>query len=352
VAHGPEPSWNAQCAVGAGAPSKEGAALMMTVRHVGVLTSGGDAPGMNAATRAVVRTAIANGLSVTGISRGFTGLVAGDFGALDARSVSNIIQLGGTVLKTSRCDEFYEPSGRAAGAEHLARHGVDGLVAIGGDGTFRGLHALVEEHGISCIGVPGTIDNDISGTDSTIGFDTAVNTALESIDKIRDTAASHERIFFIEVMGRNRGSIALEVGLAGGAEAILVPEVPVDLDRLCLILTEGREGGKTSFIIVVAEGAFPGGAWSVGEAVRERVGLDYRVSVLGHVQRGGSPTSFDRALASRMGSAAVEALLAGETDKATGVACGEIVLVPLRETWEREKPIDLDLLRVAAITAT
>ena len=340
-------------AVGAGAPAREGVALMATtVRHVGVLTSGGDAPGMNAATRAVVRTAIANGVRATGISRGFTGLVAGDFSALDARSVSNIIQLGGTVLKTSRCDAFFEPSGRAAAAENLANHGVDGLVAIGGDGTFRGLHALVEEHGFRCIGIPGTIDNDIFGTDSTIGFDTAVNTALESIDKIRDTAASHDRIFFIEVMGRNRGSIALEVGVAGGAEDILIPEVPVDLDRLCRVLTEGRGSGKMSFIIVVAEGAYPGGARAIAEAVREHAGLDYRVSVLGHVQRGGSPTSFDRALASRMGRAAVEALLAGETDRATGIACGEIVLVPLRDTWETEKPINLDLMRVAAVTST
>ena len=325
---------------------------MTMISNVGVLTSGGDSPGMNAATRAVVRTAIANGLAVTGISRGFTGLVAGDFEPLDARSVSNIIQVGGTVLKTSRCDAFYEPSGRAAAAENLARQGVDGLVAIGGDGTFRGLHALVAEHGVRCIGIPGTIDNDIAGTDQTIGFDTAVNTALESIDKIRDTAASHERIFFIEVMGRNRGSIALEVGVAGGAEAILIPEVPVDLDGLCRTLTDGREAGKTSFIIVVAEGAYPGGAQAVGEAVHERVGLDYRVSVLGHVQRGGSPTSFDRALGSRMGRAAVEALVSGETDKATGMVCGKLVLVALPDTWTIEKPIDLELMKVAAVTAT
>ena len=307
---------------------------------------------MNAATRAVVRTAIANDLGVTGVLRGYTGLVAGDMVPLDARSVSNIIQMGGTVLKTSRCTEFLDPEGRRRAAENLARHGVDGVVAIGGDGTFRGLHDLVEEHGVRCIGVPGTIDNDIFGTDSTIGFDTAVNTALESIDKIRDTASSHDRVFFIEVMGRDRGSIALEVGVAGGAEHILIPEVPADLDRLCRLLTDGRGSGKTSFIIVVAEGAYPGGARAVGEAVHERVGLDYRVSVLGHVQRGGSPTSFDRALASRMGRAAVEALLDGRTDHATCLASGEIVLLPLPDTWENEKTIDLDLMRVAAITAT
>lgn len=325
---------------------------MNAVRHIAVLTSGGDAPGMNAATRAVVRTAAASGLHITGVARGFTGLVAGDFTPLDARSVSNIIQLGGTVLKTSRCDAFYEPSGRTKAADNLARHGAGGLVAIGGDGTFRGLHALEAEHGVRCIGIPGTIDNDIFGTDYTIGFDTAVNTALESIDKIRDTAASHERVFFIEVMGRNRGSIALEVGLAGGAEDILIPEVPADLDRLCRVLTEGRGAGKTSFIIVVAEGAYPGGARAVGEAVHARIGLDHRVSVLGHVQRGGSPTSFDRALGSRMGSEAVEALLRGVSDSAVGISCGAIVLVPLPDTWEKKKPIDLDLLRVAAMTAT
>jgi 6-phosphofructokinase 1 len=321
-------------------------------RHIGVLTSGGDAPGMNAATRATVRTAIANGLEVTGVIRGYKGLIASEFEKLEARSVSNTIQLGGTILKTSRCDEFLKPEGRAKAAANMAAAGIQALVAIGGDGTFRGLHDLTQEHGIQAVGVPGTIDNDVFGTDFTIGFDTAVNTALESIDKIRDTASSHDRVFFIEVMGRNCGSIALEVGVAGGAEAILIPEVPAEIGALCEILTEGRSHGKTSFIIVVAEGAYRGGAVAVAADVRKKIGIDYRVSVLGHVQRGGSPTSFDRSLASRMGRAAVEAILAGETDMMVGVVCGENRLVPLRETWERKKSVSLDLLDVARLAAT
>jgi 6-phosphofructokinase 1 len=325
---------------------------MKPVRHIAVLTSGGDSPGMNAATRAVVRTAIAAGSKVTGVIRGFTGLIAGDFHPLTARSVSNIIQTGGTVLKTSRCEEFMHPEGRAKAAASLKAAGIDGLIGIGGDGTFRGLHAIAVEHGVAVIGVPGTIDNDVCGTDFTIGFDTAANTALESIDKIRDTAASHDRIFFIEVMGRNCGALALEVGVAGGAEVILVPEVPVSLPAVCGALEEGRRHGKTSYIIVVAEGAHEGGAQAVAEAVKARLGVDYRVSVIGHIQRGGSPTSSDRTLASRIGRAAVEALLAGETDKMAGVLCGRLVLVPLVETWEKKKPLDLDLIKLAAITAT
>jgi 6-phosphofructokinase 1 len=325
---------------------------MKPLRHIAVLTSGGDSPGMNAATRAVVRTAIAAGARVTGVVRGFTGLIAGDFHPLTARSVSNIVQTGGTVLKTSRCEEFMHPEGRAKAAASIRSAGIEGFIGIGGDGTFRGLHAIAVEHGVAVIGVPGTIDNDVYGTDYTIGFDTAANTALESIDKIRDTAASHDRIFFIEVMGRNCGALALEVGVAGGAEVILVPEVPVDLAAVCGALEEGRRRGKTSYIIVVAEGAHEGGAQTIAVAVKERLGIDYRVSIIGHVQRGGSPTSFDRTLASRVGRAAAEALLAGETDKMAGVLCGQLVLVPLVETWEKRKPVDLDLIRLATITAT
>ena len=325
---------------------------MASIRHIGVLTSGGDAPGMNAATRAVVRTAIARGLKVTGIMRGFDGLLSRDCHELKAQSVSNIIQLGGTILKTSRCPEFFDPGPRAEAAANLEACGIDGLVGIGGDGTFQGLHLLAEEHGVRVVGVPGTIDNDIYGTDFTIGFDTAVNTALESIDKIRDTASSHDRIFFIEVMGRTCGAIALEVGLAGGAEAILVPEIRTDIDHLCELIENGKERGKTSFIIVVAEGDDAGGAEDVGEEVRRRTGFDYRVSVLGHVQRGGAPTAADRALASRMGRAAVEVLAAGETDVMTGVVCGKRELVPLPETWEKKKPVDLDLLEITEITGT
>jgi 6-phosphofructokinase 1 len=325
---------------------------MSAVQHVGILTSGGDAPGMNAATRAAVRTALAHGLNVSGVARGFGGLIAGDFTSLDARSVSNIIQRGGTILKTTRSAEFLEPAYRATAAKNLLVAGIDGIVAIGGDGTFRGLHALVSEHGVRCVGVPGTIDNDLFGTDYTIGFDTAVNTALESIDKIRDTAASHDRIFFIEVMGRNSGALALAVGVSGGAEEILIPEVPVDIEDLCSILRTGGEKGKTSFIIVVAEGAFEGGARAVAEAVSVRAGIDYRVSILGHVQRGGSPTSLDRELGTLLGGAAVDALVTGEADKMVGFQGGRVKLVPLTETWEKRKPANLELLRVAEITAT
>jgi 6-phosphofructokinase 1 len=325
---------------------------MSQVKHIGVLTSGGDAPGMNAATRATVRTAIANGLRVTGVIRGYSGLVAGDFEQLQARSVSNIVQLGGTMLKTSRCEAFYGPEGRAQAAARMADAGIDGLVAIGGDGTFRGLRDICAEHGVRAVGVPGTIDNDVYGTDFTIGFDTAVNTALESIDKIRDTAASHDRIFFIEVMGRHCGAIALEVGVSGGAEAVLVPEVPVDLEGLCETISRGRRQGKTSYIIVVAEGAREGGAQAVCDFVTKRVSVEGRVSVLGHVQRGGSPTSADRRLASRMGRAAVEALMGGRTGVMVGVRCGETVFVPFEEATGRKKTVDLDLLKLAEIMAT
>jgi 6-phosphofructokinase 1 len=325
---------------------------MSVVNHVAVLTSGGDAPGMNAATRAAVRSALAHELRISGVTRGFGGLLEGDFTPLDARSVSNIIQRGGTILKTTRTLDFLDPARRAEAARHLSDAGIEGIVGIGGDGTFRGLHALAAEHGVRCIGVPGTIDNDLFGTDYTIGFDTAINTALESIDKIRDTAESHGRIFFIEVMGRASGAIALSVGVSGGAEEILIPEVSVDIEGLCSLLIAGRERGKTSFIIVVAEGAMTGGARAVAEAVSERADIDYRVSILGHVQRGGSPTSFDRELGTLLGAAAVDALVEGETDKMVGVECGHVTLVPLAETWEKHKPVDLELLRVAQVVAT
>jgi 6-phosphofructokinase 1 len=324
---------------------------MADVTTVGVFTSGGDAPGMNAAIRAVVRTALARGLRVTGVVRGYKGLIRGDFIDLKASSVSNIIQTGGTVLKTSRSEEFLEVEGRAAAAVKLAEAGIDALIGIGGDGTFRGLLDLTNEHGTRVLGVPGTIDNDIAGTDDTIGFDTAVNTALESIDKIRDTADSHDRIFFIEVMGRRCGAIALEVGLAGGAEAIAIPEVPSDVDQICEILVEGRRRGKTSFIVVVAEGACEGGANALAAGVKERTGYDYRISIVGHVQRGGSPTSFDRTLASRLGSAAVDALIAGATGHMVGVVRDRVKLVPLAEVTVLPKEIDLDLLKVARVIA-
>jgi 6-phosphofructokinase 1 len=325
---------------------------MTTVKRLGVLTSGGDAPGMNAALRAVVRTAVARGYEVTGIMRGLAGLLAGEYLEMDARSVSNIVQLGGTILKTSRSAEFFEAESRAKAAYNLTPVGIDALVAIGGGGTFEGIHKLKMEQEVAVVGVPATIDNDVYGTDHTIGFDTAANTALESIDKIRDTAASHDRAFFIEVMGRECGALALEVGLSGGAEAILIPEIETDLDELASGLEEGRNRGKTSFIIVVAEGAVEGGARAVAEAVRARIGLHYRVSVLGHVQRGGSPTSFDRALASRMGSAAVDSLASGLADVAVGIVRGEIRALKLDEILGRRQPLDEDLLRIAGVLAS
>jgi 6-phosphofructokinase 1 len=320
---------------------------MTAVKHVCVLTSGGDAPGMNAAIRAVVRTAMARSLRVSGARRGFTGLTEGDFVELNAAAVSNIIQRGGTILKTSRCDAFLTEEGRSKAADYLSAMGIDAVIGIGGDGTFRGLIDLEREHGVKAIGIPGTIDNDISGTDDTLGFDTAVNTALESIDKIRDTADSHDRMFFIEVMGRECGAIALEVGLAGGAEEIAVPEVPVDLDRVARTLAEGKRRGKTSFIAVVAEGAYPGGARAYAATLSDLIGLDYRVSVIGHVQRGGSPTSFDRIMGSLMGSAAVDAVAAGETGKMTAFVCNTIELVALDEVTRGKKALDLALLDVA-----
>jgi 6-phosphofructokinase 1 len=325
---------------------------MSQVNHIGLLTSGGDSPGMNAAIRAIVRTALAGGTTVTGIMRGFSGLLDSEFVEMTPRSVSNIIQLGGTILKTSRCLDFYETEGRSRAAGILKEKGIDCVVGVGGNGTFRGLNLLGKEHGIRVVGVPSTIDNDIPGTDITIGFSTAANTALESIDKIRDTAASHDRLFFIEVMGRHCGALALEVGLAGGAEAILIPEVEVDLDRVDRIVRDGRQRGKGSFIIVVAEGALEGGAMAAAKGIKERTGVDYRVSVLGHVQRGGSPTSYDRTLASRMGREAVVALMSGETDCMVAVVCNEMKLVPLSVTWAEKKDTNLELLGVAEITAS
>ncbi|MDM7323650.1 MAG: 6-phosphofructokinase, partial [Thermus sp.] len=269
------------------------------MKRIGVFTSGGDAPGMNAAIRAVVRQAYALGLEVIGIRRGYAGMLLGEMVPLGVRDVANILQRGGTILLTARSQEFLTEEGRAKAAEKLRAAGIEGLVAIGGDGTFRGAMRLAEEHRIPVVGVPGTIDNDLYGTDYTIGFDTAVNTALDAIDRIRDTAASHERVFFIEVMGRESGFIALDVGLAGGAEVIAVPEEPLDPKAIAEGLVESLQRGKNSSIVVVAEGAYPGGAAGLLAAIREHVPVEARVTVLGHVQRGGSPTAKDRILASR-----------------------------------------------------
>jgi len=319
---------------------------------IGVFTSGGDCPGMNACVRAVVRTAVYRGRRVIGIWRGYAGMLAGEMEEMTAKSVSNIIHLGGTILKTARCEEFFLPEGRAMAAKQLRKAGVEGLVAVGGDGTFHGAHCLWQEHGIPVIGVPGTIDNDLSGTDATIGYDTAVNTALEAIDRIRDTATSHDRIFFVEVMGRNSGFIALQVGAAGGAEMILVPGDQITAEDIYSTLNGGIARGKTSSIVVVAEGDEEGGAFTIARKVAALGPFQCRVCVLGHVQRGGNPTAYDRVLASQLGAAAVEALLRGESDCMVGRIGDQVVFTPLPETWERRRSLDQGLYDLARILAT
>jgi len=322
------------------------------MKSIAVLTSGGDAPGMNAGIRAVVRAAHHYGLDAYGVLRGFQGLIDDKIVPMSPRDVGGIINRGGTVLYSARCAAFMEPEGRATAAMHLQERGIDGLVLIGGDGTYRGAECLQQEHGIRCIGMPGTIDNDIGGTDFTIGFDTALNTALEAIDRLRDTAESHDRIFFVEVMGRHNGYIAMMSGLAGGAEDILVPETPTDMDELIHVLEEGKRRGKGSMIIVVAEGDDAGNATEIAAKVAERSDFkNSRVAVIGHLQRGGSPTAFDRILASRLGVAAVEALRDGKTGLMAGLSKGEVVLRPFSDAWEKPSKFDpkfVDLMKLLA----
>jgi len=317
------------------------------IKKIGLLTSGGDSPGMNSCIRAVVRAAVYHDLKIVGVMRGYAGLISGDMTDMYVSSVSNIIQRGGTILKTARSEEFKTPEGRAKAAANLRKWGVDGLITIGGDGTYRGANALNKEHGIAVIGLPGTIDNDICGTDFTIGYDTAINVALDAVDRIRDTAASHERIFFIEVMGRDAGFIALDVGVAGGAEIILIPELPTDIDKMCRVLVEGRERGKSSSIVVVAEGDEAGGAYGIAEKVKEKTGLDYRVTILGHIQRGGSPTVRDRVLASKLGATAVELLMDGISGVMVGEVSGKPEFTPLETIWTQKKTVDMNLCRLA-----
>lgn len=312
-----------------------------------VLTSGGDAPGMNAALRGVVREACSLGHVVLGVQRGYHGLLHEELHPLGARDVSNIVQRGGTVLRTSRCPEFATPEGLKAAADTLRAHAVDALIAIGGNGTLSGCMELEKEWDGQVIGLPGTIDNDLCGTDETIGYDTAVTTALDAIDKIRDTAESHERYFLVEVMGRHAGFIALEVALCGGAEEVLVPEDPVDVQATCDRLHKGRRSGKTSSIVVVAEGAYPGGATGLAEEMRKLTGDDYRVSVLGHMQRGGAPSAHDRLLATRLGAFAVRSAIQGETGKMAGDTGGRLVLTPLAEAVGTKKDLDRELLALA-----
>jgi len=322
-----------------------------TVTKIAVITSGGDAPGMNAAVRAVVRTGIHHGCEVVAARRGYTGLVEDDFVPMGPRSVSNIIHRGGTIIKTSRCSAFFEPAGRARAAENMNRERVDALIVIGGDGSFQGAKALQEEHGLGVVGVPGTIDNDLYGTDDTIGFDTAVNTAAECIDKIRDTAESHNRTFIIEVMGRHAGFIALETGVATGCEEILIPETTTNIDDTCLRISEWRRKGKTSMLIIVAEGDEAGGAFEVAKRMTAQSGERFHVTILGHIQRGGDPTVRDRILASKLGAAAVDAVREGRFGVMVGQVNSQIVHTPFEDTWTKKKPVDSYLLQLAGILA-
>ena len=321
------------------------------MKRLAVLTSGGDAPGMNAAIRAVVRTASYKNLDICGVIRGYRGLISGDFRPMNARSVDNITQRGGTILYSARSPEFLEPAGRAQAAEHLRAEGIDGLVVIGGNGSFQGAHLLAKEHGVRVIGVPGTIDNDIYGTDVTIGFHTAMNIALSAIDRLRDTGHSHDRLFLVEVMGRHSGHIALNVGIAGGAEEILVPEREYDIDEMLRSIAAGRKRGRSSSIIVVAEGATQGGATALEKRIEAASGYEVRTSVLGHVQRGGAPSTRDRVLAARLGYHAVIALMEGQSDVMVGVDKRDTVFVPLQDTWEKQKELEWHLYDINKILA-
>ncbi len=325
---------------------------MNKLKKIGILTSGGDAPGMNACIRAVVRCAVKYQIEIIGFRRGYAGLLQNDFIKLGPRSVANIIHRGGTFLETARCDEMKTAEGLQKAVENLQRESVEGLITIGGDGTFRGATALAEVGNIKVIGIPGTIDNDVYGTDYAIGFDTAINTALDAIDKIRDTAGSLQHPFFIEVMGRSRGFIALAVGIAGGAASILIPETETKIEELCLELRRNIKKGKKSSIVVVAEGDDAGGVFQVAQQVWERLKLEYRICVLGHIQRGGSPTARDRILASKLGAAAVDALADGKSGYMAGELKGEIIFTPLKDTWEKQKELDNNLLQLVKILAT
>lgn len=326
---------------------------MSTLKKIGVLTSGGDSPGMNACIRAVVRTGIYNGLEVYGIRDGYNGMIKGDFIKLENHSVSNIIQRGGTILKTARSKEFMTAEGRKKAFENLKKHDLDGLVAIGGNGTFTGASIFIKEFDFPIIGTPGTIDNDLFGTDMTIGYDTALNTVMEAVDKIRDTADSHSRLFFIEVMGRDAGFIALRSGIAGGAEDILVPETITYIDELIETLEKGFRKNKRSGVIIVAEGDDAGGAFEVAQKVKEKYSeYDTRVTVLGHIQRGGSPTSFDRILASTLGYEAVKALLDERRGEMVGLINREVVFTPFEKSVKHHKDINKDLLEMARVLSS
>lgn len=323
------------------------------MKKIAVFTSGGDAPGMNACIRAVVRTALSYGMEVYGIKHGYDGMIRGEIVPLVSSSVSNIIQRGGTILKSARSKEFMEKEGRQKAFEQLQKHGIEGLVAIGGNGTFTGAMIFEQEFGIPTVGAPGTIDNDLYGTDHTIGYDTAVNTALDAIDKIRDTADSHDRVFFIEVMGRDSGYIAIPCGIGGGAELVMIPETKTSIQDVVDVLKKGRERSKTSFMFVVAEGDEEGHATEIVNKVKEILPeFDYRVSILGHIQRGGSPTALDRMLASKIGMGAVEGLKNGRKNVMCGVVDNKIIYTPFLETISMKKAINPDLLKLVNLLSS
>lgn len=321
---------------------------MGKIRCVGVLTSGGDAPGMNAAIRSVTRSGICNGFKIKGIYRGYYGLINDEMKTFTTEDVSNIIQTGGTILRTARCKEFETPEGRRQAYENLRKEGIDALVVIGGNGSLTGAMKLAEEYDFPCIGLPGTIDNDLYGTDSTIGYDTTLNTITQCVDKIRDTATSHERIFFVEVMGRDAGFLAQNSAIAAGAEAAIIPEDNTDIDQLATFIGRGIRKSKNSSIVLVSEK--DGGAMHYAERVRkEYPQYDVRVSILGHLQRGGTPTAHDRILASRLGVASIEALKEGQRNIMVGIKNDEIVYVPISRSIKMDKPIDKELINVLTI---
>ena len=320
---------------------------MGNIKCIGILTSGGDAPGMNAAIRAVTRSAIYNGLAVKGIFRGYKGLITGEIQEFKTQNVSNIIQQGGTILKTARCQEFKTPEGRKIAYETMQREGIDALIVIGGDGSLTGARLLAQEFDVPCIGLPGTIDNDLYGTDTTIGYDTALNTILDAVDKIRDTATSHERLFFVEVMGRDAGFLALNGAIAAGAEAAIIPEFNTEVDQLEEFIKNGFRKSKSSSIVLVAESEITGGAMHYAERVKnEYPQYDVRVTILGHLQRGGTPTAHDRIIASRMGVASIQALMEGQRNVMIGIENDEIVYVPFTKAINNDKPIDRELVNV------
>ena len=319
---------------------------MSKINCIGILTSGGDAPGMNAAIRAVTRAAIYNGFRVKGIYRGYKGLVTDEIVEFKTQNVSNIIQLGGTILKTARCAEFKTEEGRRLAYENLQKEGIDALVVIGGDGSLTGARIFATEYNFPIVGLPGTIDNDLYGTDKTIGYDTALNTIMDCVDKIRDTASSHERLFFIEVMGRDAGFLALNGAIASGCEAAIIPDISTEVDQLAELIEHGFRKSKNSSIVLVAESPVTGGAMGLAERVKnEYPQYDVRVSILGHLQRGGSPTAVDRILASRLGAAAIDALMEDQRNVMVGIRNDEIVYVPFFKAIKYDKPVDRTLLQ-------